>query len=82
MIVDDDGFLHTVFERMMKILGHSVVANTYNGQEAVEKYVSMNPKPDIIIMDQRMPVMNGIDATKEILRINPSALIIFVSADD
>ena len=82
MVVDDDGFLHSVFERMMNILGHTIVANAYNGEEAIEKYVSLNPKPDIILMDQRMPVMNGIEATNEILRINPSALIIFVSADD
>jgi CheY-like chemotaxis protein len=33
-------------------------------------------------MDQRMPVMNGIEATNEILKIDHSALIIFVSADE
>ena len=82
MIVDDDGFLHAVFERMLKILGHEVIANAYNGEEAIKMYTLLESKPDIIIMDQRMPKMNGIEATREILKINPSALIIFVSADD
>ena len=82
MIVDDDGFVHKVFERMMNLLGHTVVANAYDGTDAVDQYISMNPKPDIIIMDQRMPVMSGIQATNKILDINPSALVIFVSADE
>lgn len=82
MVVDDDGFLHSVFDRTLKILGHEVIANAYNGAEAIKMYVLLDQKPDIILMDQRMPVMNGIEATREILKINPSATIIFVSADD
>lgn len=52
-----------------------------NGKEAIDKYRSLLEKPDIIIMDHRMPVMNGIDAMVEILRINKNVKIIFVSAD-
>ena len=52
-----------------------------NGKEAVEMYKSFNDKPDVIIMDHRMPIMNGIDASKEILRFDKDAKIIFASAD-
>jgi CheY-like chemotaxis protein len=52
-----------------------------NGKEAINKYKSLSEKPDIIIMDHRMPVMNGIDAMVEILRINKNVKIIFASAD-
>ncbi len=40
-----------------------------------------DPRPDIIIMDHRMPGMTGLEATREILKIAPQIKIIFASAD-
>ena len=82
LIVDDDKFLHKVLERILTIGGHQVVGNAYNGAEAIEKFVQLNPKPDIILMDHRMPVMNGTTATRKLLEMDKSARIIFISADD
>ena len=39
-------------------------------------------KIDVIVMDQRMPVMDGIAATKSIMEVNREALIIVLSADE
>ena len=52
-----------------------------NGKEAVENYRNHSEKPKVIIMDHRMPVMNGIDAMIEIFRIDKTTKIIFASAD-
>lgn len=52
-----------------------------DGEEAVQKYKEMAEKPVIIIMDQRMPVRDGVSATQEILRMDPGATIFFGSAD-
>ena len=52
-----------------------------NGEEAVEMFNSFNYKPDIILMDYRMPVKNGLQATREILQIDPDTKIIISSAD-
>ena len=52
-----------------------------DGDEAVRKYKDMKDKPVIIIMDQRMPVKDGVSATQEILKMDPSATIFFGSAD-
>ncbi len=41
-----------------------------------------NPKPLILVIDYRMPGMNGIELMKEILLIAPGTKIIFISADD
>jgi two-component system chemotaxis response regulator CheY len=41
----------------------------------------MKDKPVIIIMDQRMPVKDGVSATQEILNMDPKATIFFGSAD-
>jgi two-component system chemotaxis response regulator CheY len=82
LIVDDDQFIHKVLERILVIGGHDVLGHANNGAEAVEQFVQLNPKPDIILMDQRMPVMNGATATREILALDKNAKILFVSADE
>nr|3CWO_X Chain X, beta/alpha-barrel protein based on 1THF and 1TMY [Thermotoga maritima] len=55
-----------------------IVDDATNGREAVEKYKEL--KPDIVTMDITMPEMNGIDAIKEIMKIDPNAKIIVCSA--
>ncbi len=44
-------------------------------------YKGFSIKPDITLMDYRMPIKNGIEATEEILKVNNEAKILFVSAD-
>ncbi len=82
MIVDDDIFLHKVLERILILGGHSVVDHAYNGAEALEKYVTLNPKPNIVLMDHRMPIMNGVTATRELIELDSKAVIVFISADN
>ena len=62
-------------------MGDYSVEFSINGKDAVENYKNHSEKPNVIIMDHRMPVMNGIDAMKEILKINRDTKIIFASAD-
>jgi len=82
LIVDDDKFLHKVLEKIITIGGHQVVGHAFDGAEAIERFVQLNPKPDIILMDHRMPVMTGTTATRKILAMDQTAIIIFISADD
>jgi CheY-like chemotaxis protein len=82
LIVDDDTFLHKVLERILAIGGHTVAGHAYDGAEAIELFSTANPKPDIILMDHRMPVMNGTSATREIIHIDSSSRILFISADE
>lgn len=82
MIVDDDVFLHKVLSRILVLGGHKILGQAYNGAEAIQKYVAMNPKPDIILMDHRMPIMNGTTATRELVQHDPSIKILFISADN
>jgi two-component system chemotaxis response regulator CheY len=57
------------------------VAVANDGEEAVQKYKDLKEKPVVIIMDQRMPVKDGVSATQEILSMDPKATIFFGSAD-
>lgn len=65
----------------MEVNGFEVFASVKNGQEAVDVYENSSEKPDIILMDHRMPVKDGLSASKEILAQNPEAKIIFITAD-
>ena len=82
LIVDDEPALHELYSEILEMNGHEIVANAYDGDEAVKMFKSMDTPPEIVIMDHRMPNKNGIKATKEILEINSDAKIIFASADD
>ncbi len=62
--------------------GYRVIGEAKNGEEAVSLFISFPKKPDIVLMDHRMPIKNGIEATKQILKINSKSKIIFTSADN
>jgi two-component system chemotaxis response regulator CheY len=81
MVVDDEVFIVDLYRDILKLKGYQVVATAYDGDEAVKKFSSMERKPDIIILDHRMPTKNGIDTMNEILSIDRSTVILFVSAD-
>lgn len=73
--------LRLFYKEIIELSGFEVAGLARNGEEAVSMYKQFVEKPSIIIMDHRMPVKNGIDALKEILKIDNSAIVIFASAD-
>ncbi len=59
----------------------SVCADGEEGLEAYERFYLQNGKHyDIVLTDINMPILNGIDMSKEILMINPSQVIVIVTA--
>jgi two-component system chemotaxis response regulator CheY len=80
-IIDDEAILHRLYKDVFAIKGHQVIADAYDGSEAVDKFKQMDPKPDVIILDHRMPNKDGLEAMSEILSLDPKARIVFISAD-
>lgn len=80
-IVDDDPDLTEFYSQVLMLSGYEVVATAENGLQAVELFRSLPRKPDVILMDHRMPLMSGLDACRQILRLDPEACIILASAD-
>ncbi len=80
-IVDDDDSIRNLYRILLTKKGYKVIGSAGNGVEAVTMYKKFPEKPDIIIMDHRMPIKNGIEAAKEILQANGKSKIIFASAD-
>jgi len=81
LLVDDERDLILIYTKLLMMEGHDVVDHASNGKEAIQKFAELPIKPDIIIMDYRMPVLDGLVAMKEILKKNPDAKVLFVSAE-
>ena len=81
-IVEDKPSIQIFFKKVLTLNGFEVAGIAKNGKEAVLMFQSFEEKPDIILMDYRMPVKNGIEASREILQINAQTKIIFTTADN
>lgn len=57
-----------------------VVGTAVNGMEALTKIVEL--RPDVVLLDFDMPILDGIQTASEILRLSPSTRVIFVTASD
>ena len=66
---------------LLTLCGFEIAGIANNGEKAVFMFKSFSEKPKVILMDHRMPIKNGIEATKEILQIDKNVKIIFTSAD-
>jgi len=80
-VVDDEVYIQDLYQAMLPIGGHTVVGAAFNGEEAVTKYKALASKADIILMDHRMPLKSGLDATREITSRDPDAKVLVISAD-
>ncbi|NHJ01482.1 MAG: response regulator [Candidatus Heimdallarchaeota archaeon] len=81
LLVDDERDLLLIYTKLLMMEGHEVVDSASNGKEAIEKFGQLPIKPDIIILDYRMPVLDGLVAMREILKKDPNAKVLFVSAE-
>ncbi len=77
LLVDDDTQFLEATEYMLKYEDYEVIT-AKNGEEAIKKY--NESMPDIVLMDLKMPVMNGYDAFFKIKNNSPDAKIVFTSS--
>ena len=80
LIADDEEHIRKLLEVIVTSQGYPVVAQARDGGEAVAKYKLTSP--DIIFLDINMPKMNGIEALQEIMKANPSAFVIMLTAQN
>ena len=77
LIVDDAAFMRMMIKDILTKNGFIVAGEAENGIKAVEKYKEL--RPDLVIMDITMPDMDGIQAVREIKKIDPGAKIVMCS---
>ncbi|QTL98433.1 response regulator [Iocasia frigidifontis] len=78
LIVDDAAFMRMMIKNILVEDGFEIAGEAENGKEAIELYKEL--EPDLVTMDITMPDMDGIEAVKEILKIDKDARVIMCSA--
>ena len=79
LIVDDNPWIRKVLcERFQREADLVVCGEAENGKEAIEKAQQL--RPELIVLDLSMPVMNGLDAARILRRLMPAVPLIMYSA--
>lgn len=80
LVVDDEALSCAVLREIIeeRFVQVGVVAEAGNGKMAVEKALQI--RPDVVIMDIEMPLMNGMEAAKRILEELPDCAVVFLTA--
>ena len=76
-IIDDEPIIYEVLQDLLTSEGYEVEIST-NGEEALEKYESQNF--DLTLLDLLMPGIDGIEVLKRLKKMNPSAVVIIITA--
>ena len=79
LIIDDSKMMRTVERAMLVDMGHEVVGEAMNGLEGYDRYFEL--KPDIVIMDVTMPVLDGIETLRKIVEKDKDVKVILLTSN-
>jgi NarL family two-component system response regulator LiaR len=81
IVADDDPFARKMIKEALQRAGIVVIAEAHDGREAVD--LTRHYHPDVVLMDVVMPTLDGIAATRRIIKENPNqVIVILTTADD
>jgi two-component system, NarL family, response regulator LiaR len=80
IVADDDPIARRSIKQALSQPGIIVIAEAHDGREAVE--LCLHYKPDVVIMDVVMPVLDGIQATKRIIEQQPDQTVLILTSSD
>lgn len=78
LVVDDSQFMRMILSNILTESGYEVVGEAGDSQEGIEKYQAL--KPDLVTMDIVMPGMDGINAVRQIMKVDPEVKIVMITA--
>ena len=78
LVVDDHDMLREALAELLRQAGFEVVAEAADGADAV--VLAKQLEPDVVLMDLRMPVLGGLDATRLIKHATPATQVVLLTA--
>lgn len=78
LFIDDEKFLVTIAQDILEYFGYTVVAKT-DSKEALKLFSARSESFDLVITDQTMPQMTGLEIAREMIRIRPDIPVIICS---
>jgi DNA-binding NarL/FixJ family response regulator len=79
-LADDHSLIRQAFRALLEKQGFQVVSEASNGQEALRSVEKT--QPDVAILDIGMPVLNGVDAARELVKSSPKTKVILLTQHD
>jgi DNA-binding NarL/FixJ family response regulator len=81
LIADDQALMRTGFQMILDVQPDiEVVGQAIDGTDAIRHYERLTP--DVVVMDVRMPSMDGIDATRRLTALDPPARVLILTTFD
>jgi DNA-binding NarL/FixJ family response regulator len=77
LIAEDTDSVCFALRMAMEYLGHEVVATATDGEDALEKYDRLHP--EVVLMDVRMPLMDGLTCTAKLFAHDPNAKVVIIT---
>ena len=78
LLVDDEAHIRKYVALILKQLGATKVVEATNGEEAIA--VFQQQKPDLVLLDISMPLMNGLETLKKLKAIDPESTVIMLTS--
>jgi two-component system chemotaxis response regulator CheY len=80
-IVDDEAGMIRAYQLLFKRRNIPVSFFSMTGEEALEQFRNAAPRPKVMIVDYRLPSMNGLAVMSEVLSMEPATCVIMISGD-
>lgn len=80
LVVEDNEAVRSVLQDVLAEWGFEVVGVAASGQEGVDLAAELDPS--VVVMDFRMPAMDGLEATRRVLEVAPATRVVVISASE
>ena len=82
LVADDEPDIRELARVLLEMDGFDVVAEAVDGEQAYERFVELSPPPvpSVVLLDNRMPRLGGLEAAERILQHSPEQVVVLFSA--
>ena len=82
LVADDEPDIRELARVLLEMDGFDVVAEAVDGEQAMERYLALDPPPvpSVVLLDNRMPRLGGLETARRMLDLHPEQLIVLFSA--